>query len=784
MVWPRRGFRRLRALSITIGITYALMIAAPGAAAALGDVDVVFQGSEYKGGEPSIEPGTGVLPARYALVIGIDTYRSNALSLQVLNHASSDAHRVGEALADAGFAVTELTTNAGPITRNALLNEVEAFNAKVHKANRRPPILAVYFSGHGVSTLAKDGSRHQYIIPSDFQPIVADDVAEMAIPIEELLSRLGRSGPSLRIVIIDACRSDISKALPTGMVGVSSQFEPWQKFEPSDPTPKNGARNGLLLLYATGARGAAADGLLADALVDSLQQMRANAKATNTGRVASFYALASAIGNAVQGANGNDQRSEFFPNTSDFFVFATQNDRDIEVFNWEAARRIKARDTISGYKEYWCRLEAMKNGFSEYSYLSPLIDSEQSDEYHNSCANTVLSVSLDPSDRLDDQAEISVHQFLDSAAPSLDKVATGFGASLDQSSSADRLAYAAYQAKVFSEPDAESSVVGTISEGDLVQLREGTDSNYIAVKMTNGSNGFIARSALLRGRAAIDETLQFRNSQFEVSASDLRLDDLLSNVVVTDVLVHYPFGDHLIGLTRAQNVAAILAGIANRGETRSLVPRVFPVDSDSPEGERLALNQVRLTFSVAPLRKDVRAALGSPMLAGKLTLADSIDVTVLGDRLRSLALPVRQASTKTTGNDAGPTVVPRHGPGISDADRCAAASKDLPRSEDQSLVFIQISTPEQERDYDTVAAGLRSIGFVVPAIDLRPPVQRNRVLYCPGGKRAEAAERVAAALKRCGFDQFSTAPIVDYPDCDKEHDNRVEVWFAEPAKGN
>jgi Caspase domain len=770
-----------------IALTVAIVTVS--AAAEPNDVDIVFRGAEYTGVEVDSGSGTGVLPPRYALVIGIDTYSENALALGNLSHPVSDADKVGRALKDAGFEVTEITSLPGPVTRNNLLNAIETFNAKVRRpgSSSRPPVVALYFSGHGVSALGQDGTRRQYVVPSDFRPMVAADVPEMAIPVEALLQRLGKPtpAPTLRIVIIDACRSDVNAMLPTDAPGAAARYEPWQTFMPSDPAPKNGGRNGLIFAYATGSREAAVDnGLLANALVDALVRMRAEAKATDTGRTASFSALMNALQIAVQGADGNRQRPEYLPfkNTSEFFIYSTEYDRDVEVFNWESTRKLRDSDTIAAHQEYWCRLQAMKRDFSEYSYLSPMIDAEQNDKFNNPCANTSLNVTLDQSERLDDAAKISIRQLADSAAPSLGQVASGYGGSLDRSSSADSLAYGAYGAPVLSAPTAQAETVGKISEGDLVQLREGSNSDYIAVRTTDGTAGYVEKAALLRGRAAVDVTLQFRGSQFKFATSDLHLNDLLSHVVVTDASVTYPYVDHLVGLTRAQGVAATFAQVANGGGSQTLlVPRIVAVDADSPEPARLASGQVRLEMSVAPLRKDVRTALGSPLLSGKLTLSNSVDITVLADRLTTVRLPVRPTLATGENNDSGPTIVPRQGLGTSDADRCVEASRSLPRSETSSQVFIQISEREQEKDYDTVAAGLRAVGFVVPAIDLQPPVQRNQVRYCPGGKRAETAQQAAAVLKRCGYLGFSTVPIVDNPNCDKVRDDRVEVWFAQPV---
>ena len=131
MAWSHRPIpiARLPTAVIVLRIAIWSLMSVPAFSAAdpSVNIDVVFHGSELKEDQEDLEPGTGTLPPRYALVIGIDKYRSNAVGLGQLNQPSLDSTKVSKALQDAGFEVTELTTDHGQITRNDFLNAVEQF---------------------------------------------------------------------------------------------------------------------------------------------------------------------------------------------------------------------------------------------------------------------------------------------------------------------------------------------------------------------------------------------------------------------------------------------------------------------------------------------------------------------------------------------------------------------------------------------------------------------------------------------------------------------------------
>ena len=395
----------------------------------------------------------------------------------------------------------------------------------------------------------------------------------------------------------------------------------------------------------------------------------------------------------------------------------------------------------------------------------------------SSCGDTDLSTTLDQSDKLTNSAKPSVRRLNESSAPKLGNVSKAGATKLDQSISADRLAYAAYETIVYQDTTVKSAQQAKLAVGDLVQLRDGSTSTFTAVRTVAGVEGYVKPDALLAGRAALDVTLQFGESQFHVAPTELGLSDILPKIVATDALVTFPISDDLLGLSRAQAIAATLTQIVNGGQTEKIfTPRIVPVGSDSPKQDQLARNQARVLLSFAPLDKDLRLAVGAPLIATRLTASDSTDLATIFNRFPEVARrPVDGAiSTDST------LIVARQGQGLSEAQICADATKDLPRATTKSTVYIQISSPDQRRDYDRAAAGLRANGNVVPAVELRASsvlkATGPEVRYCPGGTRATSADNAVAVLKRCGYP--AKAIPIDRGLCRKVTGDVIEIWFA------
>jgi tetratricopeptide (TPR) repeat protein len=147
---------------------------------------------------PAAAPG---LPARRALVIGIDAYPNLAAAAQ-LERAVADAEAVGDRLASLGFQVTRLAS-PGQNTLDELLSGFEAFRKTV----ARNDVVALFYAGHGMGL--SDGT---YLVPSDVKEAsleVEATARRAAINETEFTDSLQRAGASIVVAVIDACRNDL-----------------------------------------------------------------------------------------------------------------------------------------------------------------------------------------------------------------------------------------------------------------------------------------------------------------------------------------------------------------------------------------------------------------------------------------------------------------------------------------------------------------------------------------------------------------------------------------------
>jgi Caspase domain len=221
-------------------------------------------------GKAGALPGEGLLPERFALVVGINRYdATGTLGLNDLVNAENDAEGVASELKEAGFEQTFVLTTGRKIkatpngssyvTKNEILNRLStlvSYASKSHERTGRPPIILFYFAGHGLNLDSED-----YILPSDFKPSSAEDVRTMGISIMEIVARLSWAKPALRIVISDACRT----RSPGTLVRLSKDGETVSLAPGNGNTrivelgkPPRGA-NDLFLAFATLADETAAD---------------------------------------------------------------------------------------------------------------------------------------------------------------------------------------------------------------------------------------------------------------------------------------------------------------------------------------------------------------------------------------------------------------------------------------------------------------------------------------------------------------------------------------------
>jgi len=139
---------------------------------------------------------------RFALAIGNNAYRRG-----VLKNAANDARGVAVALREVGFTV-DVVTDAG------LARMEEAVDRFV--ALLKPGDVAVfYYAGHGVQV---DGEN--YLIPTDFNGKDETDIKFGSRSASWIQEKLDRTGAQLKILILDACRTNpfrIKRSLEGGL---------------------------------------------------------------------------------------------------------------------------------------------------------------------------------------------------------------------------------------------------------------------------------------------------------------------------------------------------------------------------------------------------------------------------------------------------------------------------------------------------------------------------------------------------------------------------------------
>jgi hypothetical protein len=135
--------------------------------------------------------------ARRAFVVGIDRY-DNLEQFRQLQRAINDAEAIAEALSALGF-VTVLKRNT---SQSDFFLEFDAFLKTVQEND----VVAFFFSGHGIQI-----GGLNYLLPSDAPAVdrtVEDLLKGRSIQFSALLDQMNRKNPSVRLVIIDACRDN------------------------------------------------------------------------------------------------------------------------------------------------------------------------------------------------------------------------------------------------------------------------------------------------------------------------------------------------------------------------------------------------------------------------------------------------------------------------------------------------------------------------------------------------------------------------------------------------
>ncbi|MCB9797696.1 MAG: caspase family protein [Alphaproteobacteria bacterium] len=160
---------------------------------------------------PAVQPEFAIPGEHWALLIGVNDYEDRditdlnytkndvqAMRRYLLNHGVPDDHIIVLSDAEKDPALTPTEGNIW-----ARLRELQV---RARGADR----VTVYFSGHGGAYANAKGQVENYLFPLDLE---FDDLDHTAIPIRELLESVEDIDVPQRLVILDACRSNVRTGL-------------------------------------------------------------------------------------------------------------------------------------------------------------------------------------------------------------------------------------------------------------------------------------------------------------------------------------------------------------------------------------------------------------------------------------------------------------------------------------------------------------------------------------------------------------------------------------------
>jgi hypothetical protein len=131
-------------------------------------------------------------PGRIALVIGNAAYPSTSPPLST---TIADARAITQELRRTGFDV-DLKTDLG---RADMRSAIDAFASRIGTGTD----VLFYFGGYGVEV-----SGRNYLIPINGDPWTERDVVRDSISVDDLLAEMQRKGARVKILILDAARSN------------------------------------------------------------------------------------------------------------------------------------------------------------------------------------------------------------------------------------------------------------------------------------------------------------------------------------------------------------------------------------------------------------------------------------------------------------------------------------------------------------------------------------------------------------------------------------------------
>jgi hypothetical protein len=615
----------------------------------------------------SLSKGTGILPKRFALVIGIDNYdksykgadgsdRKGRMFAPPLQHAASDATSFANAISNAGFEdITRLiTTNEGDrITRNEIFHAIGELDQKVAEAYRetnRLPIVLFYFAGHGLYFNMNDqsGSDNNFIVASDFIPLSGYDVPQMAIKVDDIIGRFRLSIPALVIAVIDACRDN-------GVYPIDDQTTVhfghdkganWSAPSEIGPLPIEltfESTKRLWLIQSTlQAQGARDDGKFTAALVTAINTMRNDAKANQSGLASNFDKLNEIARDNLSSTTGSPQEMTIRNEASEFDFFRTQLDYNNELCNIKSATAsyVSLLGGVSSFskkreadRNVWCQLIKVRQKFTRYSYfeswVSDFLDNYEKDFAQDQCESTQLNPYVEsPSGTVELTSQrAQTHGVGGTVSPVLlssvsDAIYRGALGQLDLAQPINSLAQSVLPAKVFVKPSGGGETSCTIDQYDLIQLldvsmlnsgqriNQPSDRNQLLkIRTTTGCVGYTEGDAVIPGRAAI-------NFSIPISKTDRACDVQVATPtafpswMVTDGAIYYDdtnSSSHGVALAQANLLKAnILEQVATVSQdlAQNLNITVQPVTGVDLQKYNVAPGTMKAFLSVIPVTND------------------------------------------------------------------------------------------------------------------------------------------------------------------------------------
>ncbi len=125
-----------------------------------------------------------------ALVVGNSAYAGGELA-----GPAHDAEDMAKVLSGIGFKV--INKNMTNLDRDGMFSAIEHFVTAVDEKT----IAVVYYSGHGL-----EDANQNYLVPVDARLKSYGDIATQLVPLDGILTRLGRREALARLIILDACR--------------------------------------------------------------------------------------------------------------------------------------------------------------------------------------------------------------------------------------------------------------------------------------------------------------------------------------------------------------------------------------------------------------------------------------------------------------------------------------------------------------------------------------------------------------------------------------------------